>query len=168
MPFEEDDDKPERVQNKQLKKVSSQKSIFDDVPKKVTQEEFERKVKKVVEQNSAYKQKAAEYATLFKKILSDRTLSQNKNVFALEMETELLSNMIELSVNINNDPNEKEGMGSLMWIILLFKACLSQRDRINKLEYVVSQLEKKLEPSNFQEIIFKEIKVALDKPEGSG
>ena len=53
--------------------------------------------------------------------------------------------MIHLAVDINNDPNEQEGMGSLTWITLLFSACLSQRDRLNKLEYLTEQLGKKID-----------------------
>jgi hypothetical protein len=66
--------------------------------------------------------------------------------------------MIKLAVEINTDPNEQEGMGSLMWIVLLLKTCVSQRDRINKLEYSVSQLEKKLES-------YQENKKGLDTPQ---
>lgn len=134
MPFdEEDNDKAPIVNKKGLKRVSSQKSIFEDMPKKPTQEEFETKVKKSQERALGYKQKAAEYCAQFKKVMSDKTLPQNRNVFITEMETELLSNMIKLAETVNIDPNEKEGMGSLMWIVLLFQICLSQRDKINKL-----------------------------------
>lgn len=167
MPFDDDEDL-EPVTNKSgLKKVSSQKSIFENKPKKPTQEEFEARVKKVQERASDYKQKAAEYSTQFKKMMSDKTLQQNRNVFATEMESELLGNMIKLAVDVNGDPNEQEGMGSLIWIILLLKTCLSQRDRINKLEYTVSLLEKKLEPAVFEAILTKEIRTALDKTKNS-
>ena len=52
--------------------------------------------------------------------------------------------MVQLGIDINNDPNEQEGMGSMTWITLLLKICLSQKDRINQLEYSVSQMEKKI------------------------
>ena len=168
MPFDEEDEDLEQTQNKRgLRKVSSQKSIFDGIPKKPTQEEFENKVKKVQDRSSSYKQKAAEYSAQFKKIVSDRTLQQNRNVFAVEMETELLGNMIKLAADVNVDLNEQEGMGSLMWVVLLMKTCLAQRDRINKLEYVVSLLENKLEPADFNAVLTKEIRKALDKPQNS-
>jgi hypothetical protein len=48
-------------------------------------------------------------------------------------------------MEINVDPIEKEGMGSLTWITLLFTTCLSQRDRLNKLEYSLSLLDKKID-----------------------
>ncbi len=164
MPFDEEDDDLEVVSNKGLKKVSSQKSIFEAIPKKQTQQDFEHKVKVVQNRSTGYKKQAAEFSAQFKKAMLDKTLHQNKNVFAQEMESELLANMIKLAVEVNTDPNEQEGMGSLMWVILLLKTCLMQREKINSLEY---QLEKKTDPIVLQEIVKKEIAQALDKPKNS-
>jgi hypothetical protein len=168
MPFDEEDNDVELVPNKRgLRQVSSQKSIFDGAPQKQTQQEFDRKVKDLQERASGYKQKAAEYSAQFKKSMLDKTLQQNKSIFAKELESELLSNMIKLAVEVNNDPNEQEGMGSLMWIILLLKTCLMQRDKINFLEYSIFQLEKKLESIADVEVK-KEINNDLDKRRNSG
>jgi|688.fasta_scaffold881774_2 hypothetical protein len=161
MPFEEDDS-PIQAPKQGLKNVSSKKSIFESLPKKPSPEEFEKRVKDAQESNSGYKKRAAELALNFKKILEDKTLPQNKNIFANEFERELLVKMIQLAIEINNDPNEQEGMGSLGWITLLFKTILSQRDRINNLEYNISVLEKKLEPATLSKSITKELQ-ALDK-----
>ncbi len=143
MPFDEESDKPsEQSQKIGLKKVSSQKSIFDAMPKKPTQEEFDEKVKHTMERATGYKRKASELALAFTKALKDKTLPQNKNAFQLEVEREMLTNMVQLAIDINNDPNEQEDMGSLSWITLLMKTCFAQRDRINLLEYSIAQLEK--------------------------
>lgn len=162
MPFEEDDSPIQAPNNQGLKQVSSKKSIFESLPKKPSPEDFEKKVKQTQETNSGYKKRAAELAISFKKILEDKTLSQNKNIFANEFERELLVKMIQLATEINNDPNEQEGMGSLGWIALLFKTVLAQRDRINNLEYNFSILEKKIEPAALSKAISKELQ-ALDK-----
>jgi hypothetical protein len=163
MPFEEDEQPLAPATPKVgLKNVSSQKSIFDSIPKKPSPEDFDKKVKEIQDKNLGYKQKAAELAINFKKLMEDRTLVQNKNIFASELERELLSKMIQLAAEINNDPNEQEGMGSLGWITLLFKTMFSQRDRINQLEYRLFQLEKKLDPTNFTSLIEKELDV-IDK-----
>lgn len=95
----------------------------------------------------------------FNQIMNDKTLKQNKNIFAREMERELLTKMAQLAIEVNNDQHEHEGMGSLSWIILLLKTCLNQRDKINQLEFSFSQLEKKLDSG----AISKEIQEALDK-----
>lgn len=161
MPFDEEDE-VQASKKIGLKKVSSQKSIFDNIPKKPTQEDFDKQVTVSQEKMMGHKQKAAELALQFKKLVEDKTLPQNKNVFAQEIEREILTKMVQLAIDINNDPNEQEGMGSLSWITLLLKTILSQRDRINKLEYTLSLLEKKMEPSALSAQILKELS-ALDK-----
>lgn len=116
---------------------------------------------------SGYKKRAADLFVQFSRAMSDKTLSQNRNVFNNESEKELLQNMIQLAIDVNNDPNEQEGMGSLTWITLLFKTCLSQRDRMNELEYALGSLQKKLDSSVITDYINKEISKALDKKKDS-
>jgi len=129
-----------------LKKVSSQKSIFDSMPKPPSQEDLTKRVKSIEEKASGYKLKASSLAAEFVKAINDKTLKQNKTVFAVEIEKDLLSRMINLAVEINNDPDEKlEGMGAMSWITLLLKTCFAQRDKINSLEYAFSQIDKKIE-----------------------
>lgn len=145
MPFDEEDDDQELAPKVGLKNVSSQKSIFDAIPKKPTQNDLTQKVNQVQERASVYKMRAADLSSKFIQIMNDKTLKQNKNIFAKEIERELLTQMAQLAIDINNDQNEKEGMGSLSWIVLLFKTCLNQRDKINQLEFNFSQLDKKLD-----------------------
>jgi hypothetical protein len=165
MPFdeEEDNDQPSaRSLKVGLKKVSTRKSIFEDMPKKPTQEDLDKKVKNIVEKNITYKQKASELAMLFGKAMVDKTLKQNKNIFNIDFEQDLLSKMINLGIEINNDEAEMADMGSMSWITLLLKTCFAQRDRINLLEYTLSQLEKKMEVA-----ISKEIQRVLDSKKAS-
>lgn len=143
-PFEEDPQPSTQAQKISLKSVSTQKSIFEQMQKKPSQEEFNKQVQNVQDRNLTYKTKVAELAIQFNKVMSDKTLKQNKNIFAIELEKELLSKMIQLAVDINIDPNEQEGMGSLGWITLLLKTCFFQRDKINQLEYDVNQLNLKI------------------------
>jgi len=159
MPFDEEEESQDVAPKTGLKNVSSQKSIFDAMPKRQTQEDFTKKVNHVQEQVSSHKSRAAELSSHFNQIMADKTLKQNKNIFARDMERELLTKMAQLAIDVNNDQHEHEGMGSLSWIILLLKTCLNQRDRINQLEFFVSQLEKKLDSG----AISKEIQAALDK-----
>lgn len=157
MPFDEEEDNLEPVKKIGLKQVSSRRSIFDNTPKKPSQEDFEKQVQDNQEKMMGYKQRAADLTVQFKKIIEDKTLSKNKNIFSKELEKEILTKMVNLAVEINNDPNEQEGMGSLSWITLLFKISLRQRDKINDLEYELSLLQKKLEPSELSKIISQEI-----------
>lgn len=146
MPFDEEEDVP-TIQSQKigLKQVSSQKSIFDSMPKKPSQEEFTQQVRHIQERASGYKAKTAELALQFNKAIADKTLAVNKNSFQKEMEVEILRNMVKLAQDINSDIQEREGEGSLSWITLLLSTCFKQRDKINNLEYAVSQLEKKID-----------------------
>ena len=162
MPFDEEDNEEILPQKVSLKQVSTQKSIFDNISKKPSIENLEKRAQQIHDKSSTYKVRAAELATQFNKVMADKTLKSNKNIFAQELEKELLSKMIQLAVEINNDLIEQEGMGSLSWITLLLKTCFAQRDRINSLEYTLSLLEKKFEPAAFSGLISKEIKRALD------
>ena len=145
MPFEEEDKPSVQSQKIGIKKASSQKSIFEAMPKKPSPEEFEKKVQQIQEKSTGYQGKAQELAIQFNKAMIDKTLPQNKNMFQQEIELDLLRNMVKLAQEVNSDPNEKEGEGSLSWIIVLLKTCFNQRDRINLLEYTLTQFEKKIE-----------------------
>jgi len=163
MPFDEEEEQVEQPPKVSLKKVSSQRSIFDSMEKKPTAKDLSNAVKKIEENNVGYKKSAAELTVAYKKAIMDKTLAQNRNVFMKETEQELLANMIKLAIDINTDQYEKEGMGSLMWIQLLLKTCLAQRDKINALEYELTQIKNKTEPASLKTIISQEIRAELDK-----
>lgn len=168
MPFDEDDEQPSlQSQRIGLKQVSTQKSIFDSMPKKPSPAEFETKVRNVQENSYKYKNQAAVVATNFNKAMVDKTLPQNKNMIQQDFEKELLQQMIQLAIDINNDTNEQEGMGSLTLITLLLRTCLFQRDKINRLEYALAQLEKKVSDPMFSDSIKKDILKALDSQKKS-
>lgn len=142
MPFDNEYDEDFIKEKIVGKNVSSQKSIFDGTQKKPTPAEFDKKVKKIQETGNSYKLKAAELASKFNKAMKEKILTQNKNVFQNEIENELLSDMIQFSIDLNNDPSEPvEGMGSVSLITLLLRACFFQRDKINNLEFRISKLE---------------------------
>jgi len=144
MPFEEESgDIP---QKKEIKKVSSQKSIFESKKADAapSQKSFEEKVQQIAEKNNNYKTRAADLAVQYKKVFLDKTLPQNRNVFSEEIEKEVLTKMVNLAIEINNDPDEDEGMGSLGWITLLLKCQFHLRDRLNELEYKNLQIKKEL------------------------
>lgn len=163
MPFEEKDPKDFAPKIGLKKKDAGQKSMFEGKPKAPTQQEFTKQVEDVQEKMSGYKARAAELFIAFNKAIMDKTLPQNRNIFNIESEKEILQSMIQLAIEINNDPNEQEGMGSLTWITCLLKTCLSQRDRINELEYTMGLLQKKLDSNALVDYINKEIAKALDK-----
>lgn len=142
--FDDEDGDDNAIPVKKSLKVEGKKSMFEDKPKKPSQQALEAKVKQIGDTQNSYKKRAQEYVAEYKKVLEDKTLAKNKNVFSQDLEKELLSNMISLAVEINNDENEYEGMGSLGWITILFKNVLHFRDRCNELEYKLFLIEKDL------------------------
>lgn len=165
MPFDDDYKKlSDQPAQSGVKNVSSQKSIFDNKPRKQTQQEFDQRVKNVEEVKSGYKSQTAELGVSFNKLMADKTLVENKNILAQDMEREVLVRMVRLAEAINNDPaEEKDGNGSLSWVALLLKTCLNQRDRINQLEYELSKIKQATTPMALSVVINKEISAALDK-----
>ena len=152
-----------------VKPINGQKSMFDGKPKPQTQKEFEQKVQVAQEKVSDYNQRAADLFIKFSKAAGDKTLPQNRSIFGNEAETEMLQGMIQLGIEINNDPiEENNGMGSLTLITCLLKTALAQRDRLNELEYAYFSLLKKLDSGALNDLINKEITKVLDKKKSDG
>ena len=128
-----------------LKQMSGQKSMFENKPKPPTQQQFQEQVQEANEKLTDYKKRASELFTQFNKTVADKTLASNRNVLNIDAERELLQNMIQLAMEINNDPNEQDCMGSLTVITCLMKINLAQRDRINDLEHGLVQLKKRMD-----------------------
>jgi len=148
MPFDDEykDLSKEPPKQSGLKQVSSQKSIFEGRPRPPSQEDLDKRVQKIQENNSSHKQDMASLAAQFLKVMGDKTLPENKNIFAQDMERELLIKMVNLAESIDNDEDEpKMGSGTLGWVTILLKLCLNQRDRLNQLEYALIQQNKKIE-----------------------
>lgn len=154
MPFDEEDEiETLPIKNVGLKKVSTQKSIFENIPKKPTQKDLDKKVKDNQEKASDYLTNGAALSKKYINILKDKTLKQNKTTFVKALEKEIIADMVQFAIDINNDPSEKEGMGSLGWITLLLQINLAQNNRINELEYKVSLLENKLSQESLKTLI---------------
>lgn len=135
MAFEDDLD-----EKSPIKKVSSKQSIFDSMPKKPKEQDFQEKVAEIEKTKENYNSQSKELISNLNKIISDRTLKENKSPISTEIEKEVLSKLLKLSSQINNDDAEEEGMGSLLIIAAMLKIMLSQRDRLNELEYKISKL----------------------------
>lgn len=144
MPFD-DENENDVLPKKGLRQVSSQKSILD-VKKDVapTEEKFNELVRERIDKSNDYKSRAGELAIQYKKLLSDKTLQQNKSSLHADIEKEILTKMINLAIEINADEGEQEGMGSLGWIAILLKSQFYFRDKINELEYQLALNKKEM------------------------
>lgn len=140
MPFDEEEEQP-LTPNKGLKSVSNTKSIFENVPKKPTQRQLEQSARNVEQRILSYKERSYEVLNRYSKIISDKTIPENKTIFISKAQEEVLFEMLRLADEMNADPNEPEGRGSLTWISLLLKQSFDVKDRMNQMEYVISKQE---------------------------
>lgn len=140
VPFEDDALDDETIKSEALKA----NPFFKKKGNKPSASDFEKAADEKNNKVNSYKDRAAELASSFKKILDDKTLLQNKNVFSLDLEKEIISNLAKLAIDMNTDENEIEGIGSVSIITLLLRASIIQRDKINSLEYKASLLENRV------------------------
>jgi hypothetical protein len=108
------------------------------------QQELNTRVDGIESKARQSKIRASKLAVAFKKLLEDTTLSKHKTVLQQEMELQVISDMAALAQELDNDPDELEGIGTLSWVVQLLKLALKQRDRSNELEYRLEQIEKEM------------------------
>jgi len=143
MPFDEDDDI--EIKRKVSIKAPTKESIFDKMPKTPSKQEFEKRAGEANAKLNSYSERALEHTLAFKKIMDDKTIPLNKGVFVADLEKEVIGNLVNLAIDMNDDPLERhESMGSVGLIAFLFRLAISLKDRINELDYKLYVLEKKL------------------------
>jgi hypothetical protein len=115
--------------------------------KKKTEAEFNGQITEYQEQKAELLKRTAESTTKFFELIKDTRLKENKGVINLEMEKQICRDVIDLSLILNQDQSEAEGIGSAGVNLMLLKVVLSQRDKINELAYKISKLEKTSSPA---------------------
>lgn len=123
---------------------SINKSIFDNIPKKPSKVDFERKAHEVNDRLNSYADRSAELIPLFVKLLDNKELSENKSVMVGDIEKEIIGKLMQLGIDMNEDEYEKEGSGSIGLNVLLMRCLLIQRDKINELDYGMAQLKSEI------------------------
>lgn len=119
-------------------KLDNKNSRF--TPKNQDKKEFEVKATETFNNIQSRAELAMQLTADLMKLIEDKVLPANKSSIDHSLEKEVLSRMIALTMELNNDPNEPEGVGSVGILVILMKAILKQRDKINLLSYEVSQL----------------------------
>ena len=157
------DTTPKEPHKSGLKPIVGQKSMFEGKVKPPTQQEHQQNVEKSQQTQSANKQRAAKLFIQFNNAIMDKTLPQNRNIFNIETEKEMLQNMIQLGMDLDADPDEQEGIGALSLIVVLLKTCMAQRDRINEIEYSLYQFQQKINPEIIADLIKREFTKTIDK-----
>lgn len=123
-------------------KLDSKKSRF--ARQAETKQNFENKVTEVHDKMMGRQQLIFELGKQFLDLLKDKTLAENKGPMQQSLEKEVIGKLTQFAMEVNNDDNEGEGMGSISMIVLLFKSMLIVRDNYNRVEYKIEQLEKQL------------------------
>jgi hypothetical protein len=139
MPRSFDDDYSEEEQR--APKVSLKIKKNEPAKSKPNNVNFDELATKVHSKDEEYKKKFFEYSTMFKKIVGDSILEENKTELSKSVEKDIVNKLINLASEMNSDENQPEGIGSIALITLMLKICLSQRDSINELKYKIYLLE---------------------------
>ena len=124
-------------------KLNSSKSMFAKDPVQIPQKEtFEKQADEFFEETQDRKQQAVELVQQFWSFVKDETLVSNKGPVKKNLEKEIVSKLLNFASEMNNDPKEPEGAGSVAVITLLLKAVLYLRDCNNDLGYRLAKLER--------------------------
>jgi hypothetical protein len=144
-----DDNRPKK--RKGLKIGNETSSV--PAPKQDNTAAFETKAKAAFEKIEDFKSRSYELGSRFRALVEDKTLGINKTQIQKELEAEVLSKLVLLSHDINNDEVQVEGAGSTALCQLIMKMMLVQRDVINNLAYSVEKLAKQLAETKQQQSI---------------
>lgn len=123
-------------------KLNSSKSQF--TKETVKKEVFDQQADEVYDQMQDRKQKAVELVQQFWSFIKDETLVAEKGPIRKNLEKDIVSKLLTFASEMNNDPKEAEGAGSVAVITLLLKTVLYLRDTNNEARYRLSMLEQKV------------------------
>ncbi len=140
--------KTEDIPVPQALKIDSRKSRY--VRQAETKQAFEKKAEEVHNKILSRNEQAFELGKQFLELMKDKTLPTNKGPMQQSLEREIINKLIAFGTELNNDELEKEGMGGISLLMLVFKSTLTMRDKYNVLEYKVEQLERQLKSSEQQ------------------
>lgn len=123
-----------KLRNKAAEKIEAEK-----IERQQYKEKFEKAADRTMKNIEDNNTKAMNVISKFIKMSEDKTLRKNKGAIALDVEKEIRQELIQLVMDFDNDETEDEyGKGSVIAISVLSKIVLNLRDRINDLEYELS------------------------------
>ena len=143
-------------------KINNDASIANVLPTTPSKKEFETEARKVNETLNSYNDRALKLAIDFRRIMNDTTLPQNRNVLSKELEREIITNLMQLAIDINTDQYEKDGMGSVGVEALIMNQLLTLRDRNNFLEFTLEQLTRKMKEMEAELLVMKKSVPMID------
>jgi len=125
-------------------KLDNSKSRFTrkNEEEKKNQADFNNSVSEYQVQQTEIIKKSADLTSKFMDIIKDTTLNENKGPIQKQIEQQICRDLTDLSLELNQDQTQPEGIGSAGMTLLLLKIVLLQKDKINELGYKISKLEK--------------------------
>ena len=109
-----------------------------------TKEKFEERVQETVNRFEGHLSRAYNLSRRFAEIMNETKISENIGPDTRSLEKENITDLINYAIEVNSDQNEREGMGSVSLITLLFNTAIKLRDRVNLLSYKNHLLETRL------------------------
>lgn len=130
------DDFKEDTEEKGNLKISNSNSRFKkEKSEGHSKQEFDERVSDYKENESNIINKVSDLSIKFKTCLLDKTLPDNKGPAKKDMEKQVIKQLVDLGLQLNNDQNKPEGIGSIGLVNLIMQLMLEQRNRINELEH---------------------------------
>jgi hypothetical protein len=126
-------------------RLSAKKSRFaknEDEQKSPTKEEFEKEVRQFKARDMDQRNKIAQLSSQYKGILLDKTHEDNKSPIQKDLEASIIKELATLGLQLDNDQDQPEGIGSIGLCNLLLQANILQRDVINKISYEIVKLNR--------------------------
>jgi len=114
------------------------------VRKVSVKEKFEERVQETVNRFEGHLSRAFNLSKRFAEIMNETKISDNIGPDTRSLEKENITDLINYAIDVNSDQNEREGMGSVSLITLLFNTAIKLRDRVNSLSYKNHLLEMRL------------------------
>jgi len=142
-PFQEVEETEKQTSNV---KLDSSKSRFASKSgeKRVAAVNLQDKVSEFKEHEKKLAQEIMELSRNYMGFIRNKVVRENKSPIEDDLEKETVQKLIQISMELNNDDTQPEGIGSLGLINLLFRSVLAQRDIINNLEHKYVQLERQM------------------------
>jgi len=106
----------------------------------ITQDEYENRVSKFVEEQINTKDNFVARISEFVKIVNSKELYANKTEIDRKREIGVAQEVLRIAKEFNQDEKNEMDTGTMPVIMMFFKLFLQMRDRINELEYKLKQM----------------------------
>jgi len=136
------DDDSEYVSKKGVRLDNTKSNVPKAPPKS---EDFRNKVNEIINEENEEKRVGFELTKKYLDTLRNKSLDQTKTQEQRDQEISAVKDLIDFARLINSSPrHEEDDLGTIAVLITLAKALLVQRDRINELDFMCSNLKKEI------------------------